>query len=52
MMKTEDADDKDFNDESGSGTYVMYKTSEMHGVTLLKRSILTLWNTLIEVLKL
>ena len=49
-MKTEDADDKDFNDESGSGTYVMYKTSGINGVTLLKRSISTLWNTLIEVL--
>ena len=24
LMKTEYADDKDFNDESGSGTYVMY----------------------------
>ena len=50
LMKTEYADDKDFNDESGSGTYVMYKTSGINGVTLLKRSISTLWNTLIEVL--
>ena len=29
LKKTEDADDKDFTDESGSGFYVMYKTPEM-----------------------
>ena len=29
LKKTDDADDKDFNDESGSGFYVIYKTPEM-----------------------